>query len=257
MLAQIMKFTTPLSSGRFLKRYKRFFADIEFEGQIVTAHVANTGSMKTCSEPNSPCYFSTSSNKERKLPYTLEMIQASSGAWVGVNTTIPNRIVREGLDQKLFPWWEGFDEIKAEYKISPESRLDFALTKGSSRENPEFIHFIEVKNVTLAIEKEINGTLCRVAQFPDAVSERGQKHLKDLIRLKSEGHSAEIVFTIQRDDVSFFESADQIDPTYGELLREAWRQGVRVTPVIIAVSPQKIEMTRKVLEYRHSCLFAF
>lgn len=241
MVAKGMEFSPPLKPGRFLKRYKRFFADIEFQGQVITAHVPNTGSMKSCSKPGSPCCFSTSLNKERKLPYTLEMIQAPSGAWVGVNTANPNRLVREALERKLFPWWEGFNEIQAEYKISPESRLDFALSKKSSDRK----HFIEAKNVTLVCEVKSGAQVIRQAQFPDAVSERGQKHLQDLMRLVSEGHTAEIVFTIQRNDVDSFAPADSIDPKYGELLRQAIKQGVRVTPVLVEVTPEKIQMTNK------------
>lgn len=184
------------------------------------------------------------------------MVQSTSGAWVGVNTTMPNRLVREGLERKLFPWWEGFSEVKAEYKISAESRLDFALIRQAKASNPAQIHFIEVKNVTMAVEmtaeKEINGVCRKIAKFPDAVSERAQKHLKDLMRLTLEGHTAEIVFTIQRNDVELFESADEIDPIYGKLLREASSLGVRITPVIISVSPQKIEMTNKILDYHQA-----
>ena len=230
-----MKFEIPLEQGRFLKRYKRFFADIEWKGQVITAHVPNTGSLKSCSEANSPCLFSVSQNPERKLPYTLEMIQAPTGAWVGVNTANPNKLIKEALHQGHFEWWKNYAEIKPEFKISAESRLDFAL----SNPNSDKKHFIEVKNVTM-VEN-------RIAKFPDAVSERGQKHLRDLMKLKSDGHTAEIVFTIQREDVDSFTTADEIDPQYGELFRKAIKSGVRVTPVVIVMNEKELAVSRKIL----------
>lgn len=230
-----MKFESSLEQGRFLKRYKRFFADIEWNGKTITAHVPNTGSMKSCSEPDSPCLFSISKNLERKLPYTLEMIQTKAGTWVGVNTSQPNKLVKEALQFEHFDWWKGYEEIKPEFKISAESRLDFALLKSGTEKK----HFIEVKNVSL-VENSI-------AKFPDAVSERGQKHLRDLMKLKEEGHSVEIVFTIQRSDATQFAPADEIDPEYGRLLRQAIKAGVRVTPVVVLLSSTEMKLSKQLL----------
>lgn len=230
-----MKYDSPLEEGRFLKRYKRFFADIHWQNQTITAHVPNTGSLKSCSEPNSLCLFSISKNPDRKLPYTLEMIQSQSGHWVGVNTTNPNKLIKEALQNQHFKWWSGFDEIKPEFKISKESRLDFALI----RKNSDMRHYIEVKNVTLAE----NGH----AKFPDSVTERGQKHLRDLMNLQSAGHTVEIVFAIQREDVEAFSPADDIDCKYGQLLREAVKQGVRVTPVVISMQRHQLIVSERIL----------
>ncbi|MBS1971262.1 MAG: DNA/RNA nuclease SfsA [Bdellovibrionales bacterium] len=240
-----MKYSRPLDEGVFLKRYKRFFADIEWKGETLTAHVPNTGSMKSVNNPGALCLFSHSDNPERKLKQTLEMIKAPSGSWVGVNTSTPNTVVREtlmslvGQDSGKLPknWqhWAGFDEVKPEYKISAETRLDFALSKKNSDKK----HFIEVKNVTLAEGK--------LAMFPDAETTRGQKHLQELMDLMDQGHTAEILFTIQRSDCTEFSPADEIDPEYGKLLRKASQKGLKISPFIVDLSPVEAVLSDKVL----------
>lgn len=235
-----MKFQTPLLEGKFLKRYKRFFADFERNGDVLTAHCANTGSMKSCNEPGSLCRVSEATDPERKLRFTLEMIQAQSGAWVGVNTSIPNKIVKEALERKLFAHWQEFDVIKPEFKLNKETRLDFCLSQSSTGKQ----HFIEVKNVTLA---EGN-----VAMFPDAVTERGQKHLRELMELVEQGHSCEILFTIQRNDCEFFSAAKSIDPEYDRLLILAIQKGVRVTPVVVCLDAEDVYLTQTILPLKGS-----
>lgn len=240
-----MKYSRPLDEGVFLKRYKRFFADIEWKGETLTAHVPNTGSMKSVNNPGALCLFSHSDNPERKLKQTLEMIKAPSGSWVGVNTATPNTIVRETLLglvgqksgdlPKNWQHWADFDEVKPEYKISAETRLDFALSKKNSDKK----HFIEVKNVTLAEGK--------VALFPDAETTRGQKHLQELMDLMDQGHTAEILFTIQRGDCTEFSPADDIDPEYGKLLRKASQKGLKISPFIVDLSPVEAVLSDKVL----------
>lgn len=231
-----MKFVSRLEQGIFLRRYKRFFADVEWQGQTLVVHVPNTGSMKSCSAPGSLCRFSVSDDPKRKLKYTLEMIQSSSGAWVGVNTATPNKIVREALEARLFPHWSEIVAVKSEHKISAETRFDFlAETRGGG------LHFVEVKNVSLVEDG--------VAMFPDAGTERGRKHLRELTRLVGEGHSAELVFTIQRADASAFRAADHIDPEYGVLLREAAAAGVRITPVVIDLSESEITVSKTLLSF--------
>jgi sugar fermentation stimulation protein A len=240
-----MKYRVKLDEGIFLKRYKRFFADIEWKGQILTAHVPNTGSMKSVNNPGQACLFSHSDNPERKLKQTLEMIQAPTGTWVGVNTVTPNTVVRETLEmvvghaEKKWPqnWrhWAVFDSVKPEFKISADTRLDFALLKKTSDKK----HFIEVKNVTLAVGK--------TALFPDAETTRGQKHLRELMNLMADGHTAEILFTIQRMDCDVFSSADDIDPEYGRLLREAQQKGLRISPLVVELSPLEAVLSDRLL----------
>lgn len=228
-----MEIQKKIHQGVFLKRYKRFFADIEWNGQTVVAHVANTGSLKSCNQPGQPCLFTESDDPNRKLKYSLEMIQAPSGAWVGINTSWPNALVKEALLSKLLPHWESWEEIKPEYKITPETRFDFAAFAGDKK------HFIEVKNVTMADGE--------IAQFPDAITERGQKHLRELMRMIDEGHSAELVFVIQRNDVKSFAPADHIDPEYGRLLRQAIAKGVRVVPLLTEWKSPKVTLLKTIL----------
>lgn len=237
-----MRYSSRLEEGIFLKRYKRFFADIEWQGNVVTAHVPNTGSMKGCNEAGNLCRLSISDNPTRKLKYTLEMIRTKPGTWVGVNTAVPNQLVREALEAQLLPHWQGITRILPEFRLSPETRLDFAVEKesaGHSANAEPFRHFIEVKNVTMAEGAR--------ALFPDAVTERGQKHLRELMRLKDEGHEVELVFTIQRDDVDHFAPADGIDPEYGRLLREAQAKGVRLTPLVVQLSDAEARLTDQLL----------
>lgn len=225
-----MKIQEKMHQGKLLQRYKRFFADIEWNGQVVVAHVPNTGSMKGCNNPGSLCLFTESSNPERKLKYTLEMVQSSTGAWVGVNTSRPNALVKEALHSGLLSHWKGFDEIKPEFKITKESRFDFALLK----KNKDQKHFIEVKNVSLS-----EGDC---ALFPDSVTERGQKHLRELMRLKDEGHTCEIVFVVQRNDVRSFSAAKEIDPEYAKILAEAKKGGVVVTALCTEYKNSEIKL---------------
>lgn len=241
-----MKFSQKLLEGIFLKRYKRFFADVEFNGQVVVAHVPNTGSLKGVNNSGQACLFSETDNPERKLKYTLQMIKSPLGFWVGVNTAIPNAIVREKLEQMVahkkelgvYAHWSDFDQVAPEFKISAETRLDFALKKKGT----DKMHFIEVKNVTL----EEDG----VAKFPDAVTERGQKHIREMMVLMDQGHTAELVFTVQRNDCVSFAPADDIDPEYGRLLREAYQKGLKVTPVVVDLSPEVVELSERTLSLR-------
>ncbi|WP_413288747.1 DNA/RNA nuclease SfsA [Bdellovibrio sp. HCB337] len=243
-----MKYGKKLDEGVFLKRYKRFFADIEWQGQTLVAHVPNTGSLKSVNNPGRPCMFSHSDNPERKLKQTLEMIQAPTGAWVGVNTATPNTVVRETLEKvvgssakdiaKNWSHWAEFESVKPEFKISAETRLDFALQK----KNTDKKHFIEVKNVTLAEGK--------TAMFPDAETTRGQKHLQELMNLMDEGHTAEILFTIQRGDCEDFAPADMIDEEYGRLLRLAAQKGLRITPLVVDLSPSEAVLSDRLLNLK-------
>jgi sugar fermentation stimulation protein A len=241
-----VKYKKTLDEGVFIKRYKRFFADIAWQGQTLIAHVPNTGSMKGINNPGQPCLFSHSDNPERKLKQTLEMIKALSGAWVGVNTATPNAMVRETLEKivataagesvpKNWSHWQGFSAVKAEHKISAGTRLDFSLSRVSSNN----MHFIEVKNVTMA---EGNRAL-----FPDSETVRGQKHLLALMKLIDEGHTAEIIFTIQRADCESFSPAHDIDAEYGRLLRQAYDRGVRITPLVVTLSPDEAVLSERLV----------
>ncbi len=234
-----MRYEKPLIEGRFLKRYKRFFADICVKNKVITAHVPNSGSMKGCLFNNAPCLVSFHDDPARKLQYTLEMIQTPT-SWVGVNTQMPNKIVKEALEKKLFPRLHSFLRIIPEAKINDKSRLDFALCndfdieikKVDLKTSKTKFHFIEVKNVSLVEDG--------IAMFPDSVTERGQKHLKDLMQLLDWGHTCEILFTVQRTDAHAFSPATSIDPVYSDLLKKAIQSGVLVSPLLCHLSQEEI-----------------
>ena len=218
-----------LISGILRKRYKRFFADIELEsGEIVVAHCPNTGPMTGVCQIGNPVYLSQSNNPKRKLAYTWEMIQIDN-AWVGVNTALPNQVIKLALTQKIFPELADlYEEVKSEvpYGKDKKSRVDFLLT---STEHPPI--YLEVKNTTLS-----QGSL---ALFPDTVTTRGQKHLQELTDLLPDAKSVMLYF-INRGDCTEFNSGNEFDPAYGKLLTEGVKKGLMVLPCRFAVSPEGI-----------------
>ena len=227
-----MRFKSALIRGTLVQRYKRFLADIRLDsGEVVTAHCTNTGSMMGCKEPGSTVYVSRSDNENRKLAYTWELIQANR-TWVGINTMHPNRLVAEAVQSGVIRELCGYETVRREVKVSAHSRLDLCLDSSNG------CCFVEVKNVTLAIDG--------AAAFPDAVSERATKHLKELMRLKRKGHRAAVVFVIQRDDCDYFRPADEIDPEYGRWLRRAIKAGVEALPYVAKVTSKEIVLTERI-----------
>jgi sugar fermentation stimulation protein A len=220
-----------LRQAEFVKRYKRFFADVRLDGETVVAHVPNTGSLKTCLFEGAPCLVSESTNPARKLKATLHFIKTPSG-WAGVDTSLPNLLVFEAWQARRIPAWAEYAFARREFKISKESRLDMVLAPSSEHfDRLEGLRYIEIKNVTLAE----GGT----ARFPDAETTRGQKHLLELMKLQREGAACEIVFVIQREGCHEFTPADDIDPEYGRLLREAAATGVIVRALVCDIDPLK------------------
>ena len=220
----------PLISGKLIKRYKRFLADIELEtGEIITAHCPNTGPMIGVSDAGSWVQVSKSDNPKRKLAYTWEMIQIDN-SWVGVNTSIPNRVIKIALEKKLLPQLASeYNQVRKEvpYGRDKKSRIDFLLTG----EDSQLPIYLEVKSVTLAQDN--------VALFPDTVTTRGQKHLRELMALLPDAKSMMLYF-INRGDCNSFAPADNYDPTYGQLLRQAVVKGVKVLPLKFEITPQGI-----------------
>lgn len=204
-----------LVEGRLLRRYKRFLADVELtSGEVITAHCNNTGSMKGCAEAGSRVWLSISDNPKRKHPYSWELVEAGE-CLVGINTILPNLLVARSIEAGVVPALSGYDEVKREVTVTKGTRLDMVLYgKGTPACN------VEVKNCTLVREG--------VAAFPDAVSERGRKHLLTLADLKEKGERSVIFFLIQRPDATSFTPADDIDPAYGETLRDVARKGVEI-----------------------------
>lgn len=222
----------PLEAGILLKRYKRFFADIELtSGEIITAHCPNTGPMTGVSTPGSLVQVSRSDNPKRKLAYTWEMIQVNDNepTWVGVNTGLPNRVVKLALEKVIIPELaNSYNVINCEVKYGQElkSRVDFFLTNGLDRPI-----YLEVKSVTLAQGK--------VALFPDTVTTRGQKHLRELMALLPQARAVMLYF-INRGDCTSFAPCDSADLVYGKLLRAAVAQGVEILPYSFEITPQGI-----------------
>lgn len=220
-----IEFSLPLVRGRLIKRYKRFLADVLLDnGETVTAHCTNSGSMKSCLEEGAEVYLSLVNDPKRKTRFTWEMIKINNG-WVGINTSIPNRVAFEWIKEEIIPGLEGYFSVKREVKFD-DSRFDIFA------ENDKEKCFIEVKNVTL---KENDFAL-----FPDAKTIRGQKHLKTLIKVEESGMRAVMLYIIQRTDVNIFAPASSIDPDYAKLLIEAHSKGVEVIPFQVKVSPQGI-----------------
>lgn len=225
-----MQFTSPLVQGTLIKRYKRFLADVRMaSGEVITVHCPNTGTMLSCSAPESLVCLSRSDNPKRKYPYTLEMVKVKS-TWVGVNTARTNNLVIEGIRKGQISEFQNFSTIKAEVKTSDHTRLDLQVNHGN------ICTYIEIKNCSLAVD--------RCAMFPDAVTTRGTRHLQELTRLTSEGERACIFFLVQRTDADKFFPASHIDAIYGEALLKASDAGVMVLVYQAEVSPHGIDIVR-------------
>ena len=202
-----MKFTDNLILGVLIKRYKRFFVDVKVNNQIITAHCPNSGSMLGLLDENNKIWISQSNNPKRKLKFTLELINVKDNL-VGVNTIFANKIVLEALIDKTIKEFSKFENIKTEAVYNTNTRFDFFLKKNARKV------FLEVKNVTLSIKKN-------VAEFPDAITSRGTKHLTKLIEAKKEGYESYILYLIQREDCNQFKIADKIDIEYKKAFIEA------------------------------------
>jgi len=224
-------FSSPLVKGRLIRRYKRFFADVELidshpagpksgldaEPPVVVAHCANTGTMKTCGEPGSIVYLSWNPDPKRKLHFTWELTEAPDGGLIGVNTARPNAIVAEAITAGQIPSLTGYANLKREVPISRESRCDIMLDRDGGGKD---ICVIEIKNATLKLDHAI--------AFPDAVTSRGLKHLHELSRLASEGVRSVMFFLVNRPDGEVFRAAHEIDPKYALALRQAAACGVEL-----------------------------
>jgi sugar fermentation stimulation protein A len=230
--------------GRLVRRYKRFLADVELpNGEVVTVHCPNPGSMLGQQRPGSAVRCSTSDDPRRKLRHTLEMIRVGR-VWVGLHALRANQLAARALEAESVPGLEGYAEIRPEVKAGEGSRLDFVL---SGHPSDPRTAWVEVKSVTLRGEKE---TTSRSGQsqwsglFPDAVTERGRRHMLVLKRLREEGHRAILLFVVQRADCYEVRPADEIDPAYGEALREAAEAGVEVFALGTRVTAHRIAMER-------------
>lgn len=220
-----MVFATSLIEGVLIKRYKRFLADVRLSnGMVVTAHTPNTGSMRGCAEPGSRVWLRDSCNPKRTYPLSWELVETPSGALAGINTGLSNRLVQEAIERGSINELRGFNDIRAEVRYGDEnSRIDLLLENG-----PVSRCYVEVKNVTMVDSG--------VALFPDAVSKRGTRHLRELIGMVAAGHRGVIFYCVQRDDATQVRPADDIDPEYGQTLRLAVSRGVETLAYAATVS---------------------
>ncbi len=231
-----MRFDPPFQEARLLRRYKRFLADVVWpDGRQMTAHCPNTGSMLGCAEPGMRVWLSEAPNPARKYAWTWEQVEALPGVSVGIHTGRTNSLVREALLGGVIPELEGYGVLRGEVMAGEGFRVDFLLSGHSGR--PDC--YLEVKNVTAAVQDGI-------ALFPDAVSERASRHLRELMVKVRAGERAALCFCVQRDDVGEVRPADVIDPTYGRTLREAMAAGVQVLAYAARVSPQETVLYRPV-----------
>ena len=225
-----MKFDPILQKATFLRRYKRFLADIQLDnGDICTIHCPNTGSMRHCMVPNSDCWYSRSDNPKRKYPLTWELATTPQGHLASINTHRANALVREAIDLGMIETLKDYSHVKAEVKYGSEnSRIDFLLTDEQRTDT-----YVEVKSVTLEDEDGLG-------LFPDAISQRGSKHLRELMSMTAKGHRAVLLFCVQHTGIERIAPADNIDPIYGQTLREAADNGVEIIAYKAKVSPSEI-----------------
>ena len=234
-----MILTPPLQQGVFLRRYKRFLADItSASGEPITIHCPNTGSMRGCLEPASPCWYSTSANPKRKLAATWEIATTPLGHLAGINTGRANALVGEAIKAGLIPQLTGWQDLTAEVRYGEEnSRADWCLSLAGQR------CFVEVKNVTL-LEPELAGAE-GCGHFPDAVSERGSKHLRELIRMVEQGERALLVYCVQHSGINAVAPAAHIDPTYAKWCARAKEAGVEFVALKAQLSATEILLTHQ------------
>ncbi len=233
-----MQFTPPLIEGRLVLRYKRFLADIDLGGEVITAHCANPGAMAGLKTPGSRVWVSKAPKAtyaKRKLKYDWQLIELESGARVGINTALPNRIAREALEAGRIPELTGYQSLRAEVKYGRNSRIDFLLEDAA-----KLPCYVEVKSVTLSREAGL-------AQFPGSVTTRGLKHLQELSIVAQSGQRAVMLYIAQRDDCTRFAPAPDIDPNYAAGLKLAMEAGVEVLVYDCALSLTHITLGKPLI----------
>jgi len=227
-----MKFKETLLQGYLIKRYKRFFADIKYKNKTIVAHCPNTGSMQGLLNYGNQVWFSKSNNPNRKLKYTLEIIEVDKKK-VGINTLLTNKIVLEALDNKKIEALNKFNTIQPEVKFTDKTRFDFLLSNKKEK------CFLEVKNVTLLRNKKI-------AEFPDAITLRGTKHLLELIKAKKKGYESYILYLIQREDCDSFKIAEDIDKIYKTAFMKAITNGIKILCYDCKLNNEEIKLNKRI-----------
>ena len=227
-----MNFNKRLISGEFIKRYKRFFVDVRIGDLTVTAHCPNTGSMMGLLKRGNKVWLSKADNPKRKLKYTLQVIEDHNSK-VGINTHLTNKIVLDALKKKNIKIFKNLIEIQQEVKFNDNTRFDFLLIEKTKKT------FVEVKNVTLSRKKGL-------AEFPDAITSRGLKHIKELLNARRKGYETYLLYLIQRDDCNKFKLARDIDPEYSKLLKKAVKKKLKILCYDCKFSSKGIKLNRKI-----------
>jgi len=227
-----MKFKERLLQGILIKRYKRFFVDIKYQSKTITAHCPNSGSMMNLLKSGNIVWFTKSNDPKRKLKYTLQMISIN-GKLIGINTHLTNKIVLEALEKKKIKSLLTFNTIKSEVKFSDNTRFDFLISNNKEK------CFLEVKNVTLSRQNNI-------AEFPDSITSRGTKHLRELINAIKKGYKSYILYLVQREDCNFFKIAQDLDEEYKNTFDIALKNGVKILCYDCKLSNEEIKINKKI-----------
>ena len=230
-----MLFQSSLAKALLIKRYRRFLVDIQVDNQVTTIHCANTGRMTGCADPDFIAYYSTSDNKKRKYAHSLELTQNHEGDFICVNTSLANHIVAEAIEHDKIPELTGYQSLKQEVKYGEEnSRIDILL----SDENKTNC-YVEIKSVTLL---EQNGQ----GYFPDTVTARGSKHLRELVKMKQRGYRAVLFYLVQHTGIDRVAAAKHIDPKYAIEIQKALEAGVEIMCYRTHITPKQIELDKVV-----------
>ena len=227
-----MKFTKALIKGKFVKRYKRFFADVKVNKSIITAHCPNTGSMMGLLDENNDAWVSKNDDPKRKLKFTLEILKSRNNL-IGVNTHLANKLVLEGLQNNSFIEFKNLEKIQSEVFYNKETRFDFLVDKKNQKS------FIEVKNVTLIRDN-------KNSEFPDAVTTRGSKHIKTLVEASKKGYNCYVLFLVQISNCKYFKIAKDIDNEYYENYKNAKNIGVNFIAYNCKIGSKEIKIDKKV-----------
>ncbi|WP_425050887.1 DNA/RNA nuclease SfsA [Psychromarinibacter sp. S121] len=226
-----MHFATPLVPARLIRRYKRFLADVRLEdGTEVTAHCPNPGSMMGLAEPEMRIWLEPNDDPKKKLKYGWRLVEHDTGDFTGIDTAVPNRMLKDALIARAVPALADYPQVRAEVKYGEKSRVDFQLSGDGLPDA-----YVEVKSVTLLRQPG-------VAEFPDAKTARGARHMAELAAMVAEGHRAYVLFLVQRTDASEVRIAHDIDPAYGRALRDAKAAGVGILAHACGITPEGVTL---------------
>ncbi|OSQ50999.1 DNA/RNA nuclease SfsA [Marivita geojedonensis] len=230
-----MRFQTPLVPGVLIRRYKRFLADVTLvDGQEVTAHCANPGSMMGLAEPGMRVWLEPNDDPKKKLKFRWRLVEHTGGHFTGVDTGVPNRMLRAALEAREVPGLTDFSSLRAEVRYGENSRIDFLLTGQDKRDT-----YVEVKSVTLSRQTGL-------AEFPDSVTARGTKHLQELSNMVQQGHRAVMLYLVQRTDCDRMTLARDIDPTYVAAWTDAASSGVETLALDCRITPEAIRLGKPI-----------